>query len=207
MNNNKRYYAFDSLRAVMMLLGLVIHSSMSYSSSNDLSWPLRAKETSVLFFYLVDFIHSFRMPVFFLIAGFFGALLYYEKSPKQMLKNRFRRIFLPFLVFLFVLNPLVMYAFRYTDAVFDGLTPVSLTTHFSSFWSYVPFKLFHLWFLYYLFIISILVYIISRMTQHMSTLAIDIFFECTFKNPLYRAITLTSISFIILFFNIFFWFS
>ena len=182
-----------------MILGLVIHSSMSYSSSNDMSWPLRAKDSSDLFFYLVDFIHAFRMPVFFLIAGFFGAFLFYNKSPEQMLKNRFRRIFLPFLVFLLVLNPFIMYAFKYCAAVFDGQTPIILREHFSSLWSYVPFRLFHLWFLYYLFIITLLAYLFSKLTERIAVLSIDNLFERTFKNPAYRLLTLTSVSFIILF--------
>lgn len=199
MTDIKRYYAFDSLRAIMMLLGVVIHSSMSYSSSDDMSWPLRAKDTSDVFFYLVDFIHTFRMPVFFLIAGFFGAFLFYNKSPEQMFKNRFRRIFLPFLIFLIVLNPFIMYAFKYCDAVFAEQVPITLGKHFSSLSSYVPFVLFHLWFLYYLFIISLLMYLFSKLTKSISVLSIDNLFERTFKSPVYRLLTLTSISFFILF--------
>jgi glucans biosynthesis protein C len=195
----KRYYAFDALRAIMMLLGLVIHSGMSYSSSDDMSWPLRAKDTSDVFFYLVDFIHMFRMPVFFLIAGFFGAFLFYNKSPEQMIKNRFRRIFLPFLVFLLLLNPFIMYAFKYCAAVFEGQAPVTLAKHFSSLWTYIPFGLFHLWFLYYLFIISLIVYLFSKLAKNISVLSIDDLFERIFKNPLYRLLTLTGISFVILF--------
>jgi glucans biosynthesis protein C len=199
MTDIKRYYAFDSLRATMMLLGLVIHSSMSYSSSNDMSWPLRAKDTSDVFYYLVDLIHAFRMPVFFLIAGFFGAFLFYNKGPEQMIKNRFKRIFLPLLVFLLVLNPFIMYAFKYCDAVFTGQAPITFGKHFSSFWSYVPFGLFHLWFLYYLFIISLLAYLFSKLTKDISVLSVDNLFERIFKNPVYRLLILTGVSFIILF--------
>lgn len=183
----------------MMFLGVVIHSSMSYSSSNDMAWPLRAKETSVAFYYLVDLIHAFRMPVFFLMAGFFGALLFFNKSPEQMIKNRFKRIFLPFLIFLIVLNPFTGYAFKYCKAVFDGQIPVTFAGHFSSPWSYVPFGLFHLWFLYYLFIISLLVYLFSNLTKGISALRINNVFERLFKNPLYRLLTLTGISFMLLF--------
>lgn len=199
MIDNKRYYAFDSLRAIMMLLGIVIHSAMSYSNSNDMTWPLRSKDMSDLFLFLVDFLHAFRMPVFFLIAGFFGAFLFFNKSPKQMLRNRFKRIFLPFLLFLFVLNPFVTYAYKYCKAVFNEEIPVALSTHFSSLWSYIPFGLFHLWFLYYLFIISLLVYLFSKLTKRISASSIDIFFEHTFRIPLYRLLTLSCISFIILF--------
>jgi glucan biosynthesis protein C len=139
------------------------------------------------------------MPVFFLIAGFFGAFLFYDKSPEQMLKNRFKRIFLPFLIFLIVLNPFIMYAFKYCAAVFEGQIPIPLGEHFSSLWSYIPFGLFHLWFLYYLYIISLLVYLFSKLTKRISVFSIDNFFGRTFKNPTYRLLMLTTISFVILF--------
>lgn len=199
MTDNKRYYAFDSLRAIMMFLGVVIHSAMSYSSSNDMSWPLRAKDTSAVFLFLVDFIHTFRMPVFFLMAGFFGAFLYYNKGPEQMLKNRARRILIPFLVFLCVLNPFIIYSFKYCNAVFNNETPITLGELFSSPWSYIPIKLFHLWFLYYLFIISALTYLLAKATKRISISPVDHIFEQTFKNPLYRLLALTVISFFLLF--------
>lgn len=116
-----------------------------------------------------------------------------------MLKNRFKRIFLPFLVFLFVLSPFIMYAFRYCADVFDQQAPITLSEHFSSLWSYIPFRLFHLWFLYYLFIISVFAYIFSKLTKRISALSVDKLFERVFKNPLYRLLALTGISFILLF--------
>lgn len=182
-----------------MSLGIVIHSAINYSSSDDMTWPLRARETRNVFFFLVDFLHTFRMPIFFLIAGFFGAFLFINKSPEQMLKNRFRRILLPFLVFLFALRPFLSFSFKYCAAVFDGETPVPFTEHFSSLENYIPYNLSHLWFLYYLFIISVMVYLFSKLTKSISVSPIDNFFEYTFKNPVYRLLTLTSISFVILF--------
>lgn len=183
----------------MMLIGVVIHSAINYSSSNDMTWPLRAKETSNVFFFLVDFLHTFRMPVFFIMAGFFGAFLFFNKSPEQMLKNRFRRILLPFLVFLIILRPFLTFSFKYCSAIFDGETPVTFAEHFSSFRNYIPYSLSHLWFLYYLFIISVMVFLSSKLTKHIATSQIDNLFVCTFKNPAYRLLTLTSISFVILF--------
>lgn len=199
MADTKRYYAFDSLRATMMFLGVVIHSAINYSSSDDMTWPLRAKDTSPVFFFLVDFIHAFRMPLFFLLAGFFGAFLCVNKSPEEMLKSRFKRILLPFIVFLIALRPLLNFSFKYCAAVFDGEAPVSLTGHFSSLSSYIPDHLSHLWFLYYLFIMSVLAYVFSRITRHSSLLPIDNFFKRIFKKPVPRLLTLTGVSFSILF--------
>jgi fucose 4-O-acetylase-like acetyltransferase len=48
---------------------------------------------------LVGFIHAFRMPVFFILAGFFVALLLQSRGPHGLAMHRLRRLALPFLVF------------------------------------------------------------------------------------------------------------
>ena len=93
----ERIHALDSLRAIMMLLGLVIHSASTYRESylnyRWYKWPLIDPYATHPFFdILIDFIHEFRMPIFFIIGGFFGALLFYERSPQTMIKNRIYRI-------------------------------------------------------------------------------------------------------------------
>ena len=71
--------------------------------------------------FLVLLIHSFRMPIFFVVAGIFGAMLFYERQPIRMIRNRISRIVLPFIVFLFLLWPIIIFAFGYTNAVFSQL--------------------------------------------------------------------------------------
>lgn len=104
----------DAMRAVMMMLGLVIHASMTYSDVDYGNvWPLKdVTHTSHAFHILIEFIHVFRMPAFFVIAGFFGALLFYKKSPKAMLSNRLHRIVYPFIVALLILWPLAVLTFN-----------------------------------------------------------------------------------------------
>lgn len=199
MTDHNRYFALDAIRAAMMFLGIVIHSAINYSSSEDMTWPLRAKETSGVFFFLVDFLHAFRMPIFFLIAGFFGAFLFLNKSPEQMLLNRFKRIFLPFLVFLILLRPLLSYAFKYCSAVFEGEVPITFIAHFSSLGSYIPYHLSHLWFLYYLFIISVMAYGVAKWTKFLSVSFINSITESIITSPLYRVLVLAFVSFVILY--------
>jgi hypothetical protein len=57
----------------MMLLGLVLHSTVSFVTTPRAGWPYHDASTSVLFDIVVLFIHVFRMPLFFLMAGFFTA--------------------------------------------------------------------------------------------------------------------------------------
>lgn len=103
-NWGSRIYYMDNLRAVAMFLGLVLHAAVFYNS-----WPLPAgklhPENSEILHIVVEMIHVFRMELFFLVAGFFACLLMKRKSLKALVKNRFSRIFLPFLLCFFILQP------------------------------------------------------------------------------------------------------
>ena len=101
----ERLHSLDSLRAIMIMLGLVIHTAITYDTiEHGAEWPLKDPNyTHESMSWLFWFIHIFRMPVFFIISGFFGALLFYDKSPKIMLKNRIKRVLFPLVVFLFLL--------------------------------------------------------------------------------------------------------
>jgi peptidoglycan/LPS O-acetylase OafA/YrhL len=93
-----RLHALDNLRAVMMWLGIVIHVAvMHMEGPAPTNWHDPA--TTRLADLLVAFIHVFRMPVFFIVAGFFVAMLIETRGPAAMLKHRFQRIALPFLLF------------------------------------------------------------------------------------------------------------
>ncbi len=56
---------------------------------------------------MILFIHSFRMPIFFVMAGFFAAMMRARRGSKDLLVNRFRRIVLPFVVGWVVLFPVM----------------------------------------------------------------------------------------------------
>ena len=67
--DNRRYYALDALRGIMMMLGILLHAAMFYLAAPP--WPAPMDpSTSLAFDALVHFIHSFRMPLFFVMAGF-----------------------------------------------------------------------------------------------------------------------------------------
>jgi len=143
----------------MMLLGLVIHSSVTYGVldyGND--WPLKdPNSTHLINDFIVYFIHSFRMPIFFVVAGFFGALLFYERSPLRMIKNRASRIVLPFFVFVLILTPFLTFGFSYTKLVFNQQEDAFETalSYLSGPQGFIPHITYHLWFLYYLAWISL----------------------------------------------------
>ena len=92
----------------MMLLGLVIHAAAGYTTSPDrTAWPFQDPRTAVGFDLLAIFIHIFRMPVFFVMAGFFAALLFERNGVRGFVRNRIRRVLLPLLIFWPIVMPLV----------------------------------------------------------------------------------------------------
>lgn len=77
-----------------------------------------------------------------------------------MLINRIARILYPFIVFILILTPTIVFAFAYSKAVFAGVeNPLAASLEiFSNPLTFIPPRTFHMWFLYYLFLISILSY-------------------------------------------------
>lgn len=97
-----RLHGMDALRSLLMLLGVVIHAADPYAVGSR--WLVRDPNGSVFFDRLVDAIHTFRMPAFFLISGFFSMLLLRRWSTSQFLRDRARRIGLPLLATLLTFN-------------------------------------------------------------------------------------------------------
>ena len=72
-------------------------------------WQLPWKDGSItgIFDVSLGLIHAFRMPVFYVLAGFFAALLYERRGARAFVRNRVIRILVPFAVGWAILFPLV----------------------------------------------------------------------------------------------------
>lgn len=108
----QRYHAFDALRAAMMLLGVALHSATAYSTFPDVWW-LKDPQTSHWLDAFLLFLHAFRLPAFFVMSGFFAALLIDRRGWQGFLENRAARLCLPFL-----LGSLVLFPILKTSSVF-----------------------------------------------------------------------------------------
>jgi glucan biosynthesis protein C len=148
-----RYHGLDFIRAVMMLLGVVLHTAMSFQQHEEL-WPYQDPETSPVAGFFVLPIHIFRMPIFFVMAGFFGAMLFTRKGPAIFAGHRFERIVIPLVIGWFVLFPLLTWALAF--AYIHAMQPAGDHSIYGAFrrmtWSadFVEAGPMHLWFLYYL---------------------------------------------------------
>lgn len=88
-----------------MLLGIPYHVAMAYRIEQP--WILNSGEGAVAFNWIAQAIHTFRMPAFFVIAGYFAALLLARRAPGEWLRNRVTRLGLPMIAALLTLNPLL----------------------------------------------------------------------------------------------------
>lgn len=200
-SKTERIYSLDSLRAIMMLLGLVLHAAITYGAVNyERSWELKdPNAVHILNDLLVIIIHAFRMPVFFVVAGFFGALLFYERAPRTMIKNRISRILYPFIVFFILLAPLLVFGNYYTNLVFAGNeTPwQTAVAYFSNSLAILPAKTYHLWFLYYLVLLTAAAVLLAFAMQKVPAVSQKMsgFFNWIFARPFVRVFFFALVTF------------
>ena len=97
----ERYHGLDGLRGFAMLMGIVVHATLPYFSriaEIEYFWPAD-DDQSILLFVVFDFIHAWRMPTFFLLAGFFAHLVLERRSTSKFVLDKLKRIALPLVLF------------------------------------------------------------------------------------------------------------
>ena len=72
-----------------MLLGIVLHASLAYF---PYPWPVQdSTRAPLLLVPIYAAIHGFRMPLFFLLSGFFTMLVFRRRGLRAVLEQRARR--------------------------------------------------------------------------------------------------------------------
>jgi glucan biosynthesis protein C len=142
-----RLHGLDALRGIALLLGVVLHASLSFFPQQI--WIVADDSTSIGAAWLFFAIHLFRMTAFFLIAGLFAHMTLARKGWLGFAKDRTVRILGPLAAFWFpvmagIVTALVWNA-HVNGMVVPGAPPPPPPTYD---WTNVP--LTHLWFLYVL---------------------------------------------------------
>ncbi|WP_420445112.1 acyltransferase family protein [Candidatus Poriferisodalis sp.] len=101
-----RRHDLDALRGFAMLLGIILHATLAFFPS---FWPVTDGRASLAgpFDEILWIIHGFRMPVFFLLSGYFTAMLWRRRGVARLISHRARRIGLPLLIGVFTIVPLM----------------------------------------------------------------------------------------------------
>ena len=107
-----RLLFIDNLRWVMILLVITMHAAVTYSNIGR--WYYTEKSSldlaSRLFFVTYQFwLQAFFMGFLFFIAGYFVPPAFDRKGPWRFLRDRFVRLGLPSLLYMFVIGPSIIY--------------------------------------------------------------------------------------------------
>lgn len=145
-----RLHGLDALRGFALLLGVVLHASLSYLPTPI--WFTPDSQTSPMASALFFVIHLFRMTVFFLIAGLFAHMLLHRRGWAGFVRDRLIRIAGPLFGLWWVVFPAIVAVIIWSAWVQNGGAfpqdappppPLTLQT----------FPLTHLWFLWMLLVL------------------------------------------------------
>jgi peptidoglycan/LPS O-acetylase OafA/YrhL len=156
----QRINYLDSARAFALLLGVIFHASLSFIPV-FIGWAVMDINTSWIPAIFTTISHSFRLELFYLIAGFFSHMAFHRDGVRKFLNSRLVRILIPFLVGWLILRPLVVSGWTMGGQSMRGDVSImpSLIDATKSFLVDIDSLLIgtHLWFLYYLILITAMV--------------------------------------------------
>ncbi|PQZ83805.1 MULTISPECIES: acyltransferase family protein [unclassified Brevundimonas] len=144
-DQGERLHGLDGLRGAALLLGVVLHATLSFFPSQI--WIVGDDQKSVWASGLFFVIHLFRMASFFLIAGLFGHMMLKRRGTMGFIKNRLIRIAGPLAAFW---GPVMggIIAVLVWNASLHGMTAADAPPPPTYDWTNIP--LTHLWFLWVL---------------------------------------------------------
>lgn len=149
---SERLHHLDALRALTMLLILPAHALALIGMRGGWNDAEDATYWSI---------HAFRLPLFFLVAGFFGALLLRVRGSGALLRNRSLRIGVPLLVGTAIVAPVLTLELQ-------GVSPLH-RPGVEGIGAFADPHPSYLWFLWYLTLIYPVVLLVQRFLSHRST--------------------------------------
>ncbi len=147
-----RKFFIDWLRIGLIVSVFFFHVGMIFRPEN---WHVNSTETFAFLDPIMWWLHLWRMPLLFLVSGIGTYYALGHRTNWQYVKERFKRLYIPFTVGFFTLVPMMVYVERIDN--------------YTSFWDFIPHMFdggpypvgniswHHLWFILYLFLISLLI--------------------------------------------------
>lgn len=163
-----RKYYLDNLRTLMILLLFPVHTLMIW---NDYGIKFYVWDgDNRLLSSIITLVNTWFMPVLFVIAGMCANYSLRKRSIKEFVKERFRKLLIPFISGMILLIPFqTFYArkffFGYNGSLLDNFK--YFFTHFTDLSGYDGrFTPGHLWFILFLFVISILSLVVMKLLPY-----------------------------------------
>jgi glucan biosynthesis protein C len=167
-----RLHYMDNLRAIVMILGVFFHAALAYSPMVQQIWMSSDVHNHYVVDVIGNFLHVFRMPLFFVVAGFFASMLIERRGMAKMMKNRALRVGLPFVIFWPLVTLGIVYPLLWAANNIENPSPV---LQFVAYMQNVPDApappptTSHLWFLYYLMFFYLLTWVARQLPLQVLT--------------------------------------
>lgn len=162
---NDRLHYMDNLRAIVMIIGVFFHAALAYSPMLHQMWMTSDVHNHYAVDVINNFMHVFRMPLFFVVAGFFASMMIEKRGMGGMMKNRALRVGLPFIVFWPLVTAGIILPIGWALTNIENKSPVlqfiAMMQNMPDAPSPPP-TTSHLWFLYYLMFFYVLTWVVRQ---------------------------------------------
>lgn len=158
-STTSRIHALDLVRGLALIMGIAFHAGLSFYPGQQV-WVVMDSQRAEGIAWTGYWLHMFRMTTFFLMAGYFGHMVYHRRGAGFFIRSRLKRIALPMVAFWFPLLVAMGTAMGWGFSKQYGIPmdqlppPPPLTAE--------TFPLTHLWFLYLLLVFYV-VMLVARL--------------------------------------------
>lgn len=168
---SKRINYIDNLRWITVSLLIVYHAAMAYNTWGEANYIFFEKSGPLAS--IISFMSPWFMPLMFMLAGASSYFSLQKRSFSEFLKERFKRLGIPFIFGVIVINPVLSYIADITHNGYSEGYFAHYGVYFSRFTDLSGydggFTLGHFWFLAVLLIISLLACGIIKAVGSVST--------------------------------------
>lgn len=162
-----RVYYIDNLRWMTVSLLILYHAAMAYNTWGEANYIFLGAVKPISS--VVVFISPWFMPLMFLLAGMSSKYSLRKRGYKAFIYERFKRLGIPFVFGIAVINPVLSYIADVTHNGYSGNYFAHYGTFFSKFTDLTGydggFTLGHFWFIAVLMVISLLSCLIIRLVD------------------------------------------
>ncbi len=167
MEKNRNYY-LDYLRIISIVLLFPVHTFMVWNDYGQ-KFYVWGGDNRVLSS-LIILINPWFMPILFVIAGMCARYSLEDRTTKQFIAERLKKLFVPFVSGIVLIVPFQTlfarkYYYNYKGSILDNI--IYFFTHFTDLTGYDgAFTPGQLWFILFLFIISLIGVLIAKVLPY-----------------------------------------
>ncbi len=154
LNEKKRYYDIDWLRAIGMLLIFTFHTARFFDYED---WHVKNPQLDFGMTVYVTVLVQFIMPLFFVLSAHASYYALQRRPGNEFMRERVKRLLVPLFFGMFTHIPLQVYIERVTHGQFSGTFWQFLPHYFDGWYGFggnFAWMGLHLWYLLMLFLFS-----------------------------------------------------